>query len=91
MKKLNIGIIGLGRIGKMHLENLVKLPEYFQVVSISDPARTDLATIAGHYQVPDYYHDYHQLLEDSAVDCVLIASATSTHARANRQGCSISQ
>lgn len=49
MKKLNIGIIGLGRIGKMHLENLVKLPEYFQVVSISDPARTDLATIADHY------------------------------------------
>ncbi len=81
MKKLNIGIIGLGRIGKMHLENLVKLPEYFQVVSISDPARTDLATIADHYQVPDYYHDYHQLLEDSAVDCVLIASATSTHAQ----------
>lgn len=41
MKKLNIGIIGLGRIGKMHLENLVKLPEYFRwSVSVTPQEQT---------------------------------------------------
>lgn len=35
MKKIKIGIIGAGRIGKIHAENLLKLPEA-EIAGISD-------------------------------------------------------
>ncbi|WP_183096556.1 hypothetical protein [Gibbsiella quercinecans] len=35
MKKLRCGIIGLGRVGKMHIENMLKIPE-LDIIAVSD-------------------------------------------------------
>lgn len=81
MSRLKIAIVGLGRIGQMHLKNLVTLPDLFQVVGIADPRNKNLATIANEYHIPYYSSDYHDLLTKKKLDCVLIASATDTHAQ----------
>ncbi|MDG2545341.1 inositol 2-dehydrogenase [Lactiplantibacillus plantarum] len=81
MTKLKIAVIGLGRIGEMHLKNLLKLPELFQVTGIADPARDDLKHLADQYRIPHYSRDYHDLLAQEDVESVLIASATDTHAQ----------
>lgn len=78
-KKLRIGIIGAGRIGKLHANNLVSRVKDAELVAISDvyePAAKDLAEKLG---VANYYSDYHKLLEDPTIDAVFICSSTDTH------------
>lgn len=79
MKKLNIVLIGMGRIGQMHLKNISTLPEMYNVVGIADPYSDKLADLAKEYGVPHYNKDYKKLLDEQKPDCVLIASATNTH------------
>lgn len=78
-KKLRIGIIGAGRIGKLHANNLVSRVKDAELVAISDvyePAAKDLAEKLG---VANYYSDYHKVLEDPTIDAVFICSSTNTH------------
>ena len=78
-KKLRIGIIGAGRIGKLHANNLVSRVKNAELAAISDvyePAAKDLAEKLG---VANYYSDYHKLLEDPTIDAVFICSSTDTH------------
>lgn len=78
-KKLRIGIIGAGRIGKLHANNLVSRVKDAELAAISDvyePAAKDLAEKLG---VANYYSDYHKILEDPTIDAVFICSSTNTH------------
>ena len=78
-KKLRIGIIGAGRIGKLHANNLVSRVKDAELVAVSDvyePAAKDLAEKLG---IANYYSDYHKILEDPAIDAVFICSSTDTH------------
>lgn len=80
MKKLNIGIIGLGRIGQMHLKNISTLPEMYNVTWIADPYSDKIEELAKDYNVPNTAKDYHEILNDPSVDCILCAAATNMHA-----------
>ena len=90
MSKLNIGIIGAGRIGKVHTETAAfRLPEV-RVACITDvdrDAATRLANRCGISKVVDSSED---VLADPSVEAVLICSPTDTHAdlivRAARAG-----
>ncbi len=57
-KKLRIGVIGAGRIGKLHANNLASRVPSAELAAVSDvyePAARDLAEKLG---VPAYYSDY---------------------------------
>ena len=78
-KKLRIGIIGAGRIGKLHANNLVSRVKDAELVAVSDvyePAAKDLAEKLG---IANYYSDYHKILEDPTIEAVFICSSTDTH------------
>ena len=78
-KKLRIGVIGAGRIGKLHANNLVNRVPNAELAAISDvylPAAQELAEKLG---VPAYYDDYHKILDDPSIDAVFICSSTNTH------------
>ncbi|MDP9340383.1 MAG: inositol 2-dehydrogenase [Acidobacteriota bacterium] len=79
-KKLNIGIIGAGRIGKVHAETLMfRVPEATPV-AIAD---TNLATaqeVAKRYGIAKVSADAEAILSDGKIDAVLICSPTDTHA-----------
>ena len=78
-KKLRIGIIGAGRIGKLHANNLVSRVKDAGLVAVSDvyePAAKDLAEKLG---IANYYSDYHKILEDPTIEAVFICSSTDTH------------
>lgn len=78
-KKLRIGVIGAGRIGKLHSNNLVSRVPNAELVAVSDvyePAAKDLAE---KLNIPHYYNDYHKILEDPTIDAVFICSSTDTH------------
>jgi myo-inositol 2-dehydrogenase/D-chiro-inositol 1-dehydrogenase len=78
-KKLKIGIIGAGRIGKLHAANLVNRVANAEVAAISDvylPAAEELAAKLG---VKVATADYREILSDPAIDAVFICSSTDTH------------
>lgn len=78
MKKTKLGIIGAGRIGKMHAENLVVLPQV-SVKAISDLFIDGLEEWATAIGIETVTTDYQVILDDKEIDAVLVCSPTSTH------------
>ena len=71
--KLRIGVIGVGQIGQVHLENYKAIPEV-EVVAIADMNEPHARSVAVRYGIPDSYADFHDLLarpEIQAVDVCL--------------------
>ncbi|QHQ60456.1 inositol 2-dehydrogenase [Anaerocolumna sedimenticola] len=78
---LNIGIIGAGRIGKVHAESITYHVKEAQVAAIADPYMNEATTgWAKSLGIPNIYTDYKDILKDSSIDAVLICSSTDTHA-----------
>ncbi len=78
-KKLRIGVIGAGRIGKLHANNLVNRVPDAEVVAISDVFVDSAKQLADSLGVTAVYSDYHKILEDPTIDAVFICSSTDTH------------
>jgi myo-inositol 2-dehydrogenase / D-chiro-inositol 1-dehydrogenase len=77
---LNIGIIGAGRIGKVHGESIKYHVKNAQVVAIADSFWTeDSKKWAKEMGIPAF-DDYHDILNDPSIDAVMICSSTQTHA-----------
>uniref|UniRef100_UPI000A75863D Gfo/Idh/MocA family oxidoreductase n=1 Tax=Paenibacillus sp. O199 TaxID=1643925 RepID=UPI000A75863D len=77
--KVRIGIIGAGRIGKIHADNLMRNP-HAEIVGISDLfAGPELEEWASSRGIPVVTTDSSQLIAMPNVDAVLICSSTDTH------------
>ncbi|MBI5083085.1 MAG: inositol 2-dehydrogenase [Acidobacteria bacterium] len=78
--KLNIGIIGAGRIGKVHAETIAfRLPEAHPA-SITDINPEAAAAVAARCGIAHVAASSAQILDDPDIDAVLICSSTDTHA-----------
>ena len=78
-KKLRIGVIGAGRIGKLHSNNLVSRVPNAELVAVSDVYEPAAKELAEKLNIPNYYSDYKKILEDPTIDAVFICSSTDTH------------
>jgi myo-inositol 2-dehydrogenase / D-chiro-inositol 1-dehydrogenase len=78
---LNIGIIGAGRIGRVHAEHLAFRVHDANPVAIADVAVAAAEQCAARCRIPLAVEDYRRLLDDPAIGAVVICSATDTHAR----------
>ncbi len=80
MEKIRVGIIGAGRIGRVHATNLTyRIPEA-DLVAVSDIVGEAAEKLAGELGVPAAYQDHRRILDDKAIDAVFICSSTDTHA-----------
>lgn len=79
-KQLNVGIIGAGRIGKVHAETLAfRLPEARTLV-IADVNREAAQAVATRCGIPTVTESSQEIFANAAIDAVLICSSTNTHA-----------
>ena len=82
-KKLHFGIIGAGRIGRVHAETLAfRLPQA-KIVTIADVNREAAESLASHCGIPNVAASAEEVIGDPAIDAVLICSSTDTHADLN--------
>lgn len=79
-RRLNIGIIGAGRIGQVHADNITFRLRNANLVGVSSGSRklAERCSLAHGCQP---YYDYNQLIEDPALDAVCICSASNQHTK----------
>jgi myo-inositol 2-dehydrogenase/D-chiro-inositol 1-dehydrogenase len=79
MKKLKFGIIGAGRIGKIHADNLIRHPQA-ELVAVSDLfAGPELEEWAKARGIAIVTKDSEEILNHPEIDAVFICSSTDTH------------
>ncbi|MBL8215434.1 MAG: inositol 2-dehydrogenase [Bryobacterales bacterium] len=78
--KLQVGVIGAGRIGKVHAETITfRIPDA-TVAAVTDPNGTVAEVLAQRCGIPKVYARTEEVFADPAIDAVLICSSTNTHA-----------
>lgn len=77
MKKIGLGIVGLGYIGNLHLRHSLKVPDA-RLVAVADMSKKALAR-ARETGVKKLFTNYEDLLKDPEVDAVVIALPTHLH------------
>ncbi|KGQ35742.1 oxidoreductase [Gallibacterium anatis] len=78
---IKVGIIGAGRIGRVHSESISKYVKGAEIKAISDIKVTEeLQSWAASMGIPHVYDDYRKILQDPEIDAVLVCSSTNTHA-----------
>ncbi len=81
MKKLTVGLIGAGRIGRVHAGNLChRIPEA-KLLAVADVYAPAAQSLAADMDIPTAYHDYRRILDDPEIEAVIICSSTDTHAQ----------
>lgn len=77
-RKINIAIVGCGRISKNHLEAIAKFPDDLQLTAICDNNPRTVEAHSKEYNVPGYLR-YEELLQQNGVDMVCLCSPSGLH------------
>jgi myo-inositol 2-dehydrogenase/D-chiro-inositol 1-dehydrogenase len=80
-RRINVGVIGAGRIGRVHAENLAyRIPEA-DVLAIADIFVEAAQQAADTYGIPAAFKDHRAILENEKIEAVVICSSTDTHSQ----------
>jgi inositol 2-dehydrogenase len=79
MKRLNVGLIGAGRLGRVYARDLAgRIPET-RLVAVADPAGSVAKEVAAEFDVASSYTDPLALIDDKNVDALVIVTPTHVH------------
>ena len=79
-KQLNVGIVGAGRIGKVHAETLAfRLPQV-RTLAIADVNREAAQAVASRCGIPTVCASAAEIFANREIEAVLICTSTDTHA-----------
>jgi inositol 2-dehydrogenase len=77
--RLAIGLIGAGRLGRVYARDLASRIAETKLVAVADPVASVAREVAAEFDVPRHYADPMALVDDPAVDAIVIVSPTHTH------------
>ena len=78
MKKLRCGVIGLGRVGKMHVENMYLLPQ-LDIICAADYFIEEMSDWLCSVNITSGYKNYQELLQRDDIEAVFIFTSTDMH------------
>lgn len=77
---VNVGIIGAGRIGQVHMNSIVTRVPNARIKAVADPFLSEQADLQAKASGVSYTtKDYKEVLADPEIDAVVICSSTDTH------------
>ncbi|NPV06521.1 MAG: inositol 2-dehydrogenase [Anaerolineae bacterium] len=77
---LKLGLIGAGRIGRVHAHTLARAVPGVGLAAIADVRLEAAQELARQYDVPVAVQDHLAILADPEIDAVVICTSTDTHA-----------
>ncbi|ECQ6469809.1 D-chiro-inositol-2-dehydrogenase IolG2 [Salmonella enterica subsp. enterica] len=78
MEKLLCGVIGLGRVGKMHVENMYLLPQ-LDIICAADYFIEEMSDWLYSVNITSGYKNYQELLQRDDIEAVFIFTSTDMH------------
>jgi len=79
MAKLGIGVLGLGRMGKVYASHIARQLDSAQLVAVADPLAGVADSAAAALGGPRAFTNYHDLLALKEVEAIVVTTPTSTH------------
>jgi predicted dehydrogenase len=76
--RVRVGVIGVGQIGKHHLDNYKKVPSA-EVVAIADVNQAEAERVGSVYGIPNVYTDFRQLLARDDIQAVDVCVHNNYH------------
>ncbi|PAB58246.1 inositol 2-dehydrogenase [Anaeromicrobium sediminis] len=80
-KKMKVGIIGAGRIGRVHAMSISNYIPEVEIKAVSDIYYPSAEKLAKDLGIPNSYENYQEIINDPEIDAVLVCSSTDTHAQ----------
>jgi inositol 2-dehydrogenase len=84
MRKLGVGILGVGEMGKRHAENMRRLVPEARLVAIADVASQRAQQVAEELEIEHAFAGLEEMLTRKDIDAVLIATPDKFHAQSIR-------
>ena len=78
MAKVKIGIIGIGQIGKMHLDRYKTIADA-EIVAVADINKKENKRVCDVYEIPTGYSDYRELLKRKDIVAVDVCLHNNLH------------
>ena len=76
--RVRVGVIGVGQIGKIHLDNYRSI-DGAEIVAVADVNEFEARRVAAAYDVPDVYTDFSELLARDDVQAVDVCLHNNLH------------
>jgi myo-inositol 2-dehydrogenase / D-chiro-inositol 1-dehydrogenase len=77
---VNIGLIGAGKIGRVHAMNLVSRIPNARLVAVSDVYSDDAKKFGSDFGIPNVFESHKPILDTPDIDVVAICTVSETHA-----------
>lgn len=84
-KRIRCAVLGLGRLGYWHAENLMTKIKGAELSCIADPFANQAEKVANELGVKNWTKDPSEVFANDELDAVIIATPTSTHASMIKQ------
>jgi myo-inositol 2-dehydrogenase / D-chiro-inositol 1-dehydrogenase len=81
VETINVGIIGAGRIGRLHAENLAYRIPGAKILAVSDVIEDAAKKAASDFQIPAAYKDHRRIMDDKNIQAVIVCSSTNSHSQ----------
>src|SRR5437763_2211152 len=82
MRKLGVGVLGVGEMGRRHAENLRRRVPHAELVAVADVAADHARRTAADLEIANSFGSLEALLECKGLDAVVIATPDKFHASA---------
>src|SRR6266700_8223375 len=82
MRKLGVGVLGVGEMGRRHAENLRQVIPHASLVAIADVSLERARQTADDLEIENSYSSLEAMLECKGLDAVVIATPDKFHAAA---------
>lgn len=79
MNKVKVGIVGLGRLGRRHAENIAFRIPNAELTAACSIVREEVEDVQKNWGIEYGYTDFNEMLKNRSLDAIFIASPSSEH------------
>jgi len=79
MQKIKFGIVGLGRLGRKHAENIAFKTQKAELAAVCSIIQGEVEQVQKEWGIPYGYTDYNEMLNNKELDAIFIASPSGEH------------